>query len=47
MGTVGTDYETIQRDEIEALQLFYMDDFKEQQKKTAWNIGLLSLCLII
>ena len=34
-----TDYEEIQKFEIEALQAIYMDDFKEvQMKPGAWNV---------
>ena len=39
MAPLATDYEAIQQDEVEALRSIYMDDFKEQQKKTAWNVG--------
>ena len=39
MGPVRTDFQAIQQDEIEALRSIYMDDFKEMQKKAAWNVG--------
>lgn len=38
-GATVSDYETIQRDEVEVLKSIFMDDYEHVEKTGAWNVS--------